>query len=99
MGIFYMTERFLKRGANPNIGYWGFFKYTPLQRASYDGNEALVKLLISYGADVNAPAYASKGRTALQAAASRGRSKVVKILLGSCANVKAPVPRKMESQQ
>lgn len=83
-----LTERLLKRGANPNIGYW--MTYTPLQRASYHGNEALVKLLISYRADVNAPAYGSYGETALQAAASWGHTKIVKILLDSGANVRAP---------
>ncbi|GAM35537.1 ankyrin repeat protein [Talaromyces pinophilus] len=83
-----LTERLLKRGANPNIDYW--MEYTPLQRASYDGNEALVKLLISYRADINAPAYNSLGQTALQAAVSRSHTRIVKILLDSGANVRAP---------
>ncbi|KAI7972704.1 hypothetical protein EIK77_009167 [Talaromyces pinophilus] len=84
----YLTERLLKRGANPNIGYW--MKYTPLQRASFDGNETLVKLLISYRADINAPAYSPYGQTALQAAVSMSDTKIVKILLDSGANVRAP---------
>ncbi|KAF3395004.1 Ankyrin-1 [Talaromyces pinophilus] len=83
-----LTERLLKRGANPNIGYW--MEYTPLQRASYHGNEALVKLLISYRADINAPAHNSLGQTALQAAVSWSHTKIVKILLDSGANVRAP---------
>lgn len=83
-----LTERLLKRGANPNIGYWE--EYTPLQRASYHGNEALVELLISYRADINAPACSRYGATALQEAASKGHKKIVKILLDSGANVRAP---------
>ncbi|KUL89893.1 hypothetical protein ZTR_02763 [Talaromyces verruculosus] len=83
-----LTERLLKRGANPNIGYWN--GYTPLQRASCHGNEALVKLLISYRADINAPAYDSHGQTALQAAVSQSHIKIVKMLLDSGANVRAP---------
>lgn len=90
MEDFDITEYFLKRHANPNIGHWGSFEYTPLQRASSVGNERLVKLLITYGADVNAPTSFSYGRTALQAAIFHCHSKIVKLLLNSGANVRAP---------
>lgn len=85
-----LTNRLLRRGANSNTGYWGWMDYTPLQRASSRGNEALVQLLISHGADVNTPAYFSGGRTALQAAALGGHSEVVKILLNSGAKLREP---------
>jgi ankyrin repeat protein len=91
MGDMDLINRLLKRGAKSNSGCWGWdIKYTPLQRASKLGNEALVQLLISHGADVNAPAHFSGGLTALQAAALGGHSKVVKILLNSGAKLREP---------
>jgi ankyrin repeat protein len=49
--------------------------------------EAIVRLLISHGADVNSAPAGSRGRTALQAACGKGNEKIVDLLLEKGADV------------
>ena len=64
--------------------------HTPLEVASRDNDVPLLKLLIQYGAEVNAkPAYSS-GATALQYAAITGNFEVLNTLLKEGANINAP---------
>lgn len=84
-----MTRQLLEKGANPNVGFCAHTNLTPLQQASFRGDEGLVQLLVDYGADVNGQAYFSGGRTALRAAAEYGHVSVVKMLLMSGAKIKA----------
>ena len=81
----------LKQGANVNFRYRDTGcgnEYhngtTPLHNAVKCGNEEIVKLLISYGADVNA--VNSQGETPLMQASS-GSSKLVEILLDNGADL------------
>jgi hypothetical protein len=71
------------------MGFCAQTKLTPLQQASSRGNEALVQLLIDYGADVNYPPSQSAGRTALQSEAEHGHVSLVKMLLRSGAKIKS----------
>ncbi|KAI9172744.1 Ankyrin repeat domain-containing protein [Paramyrothecium foliicola] len=65
---------------------------TPVQLAAEVGQLESVKLLVEFGADVNAEAAAAYGRTALQAATSNPEASVamVKFLLSQGAAVSAP---------
>lgn len=60
---------------------------TALQAAAGEGHEEIVKLLVSAGADVNAPPAAEYGRTALQAAAESGHERIVNFLIDAKASV------------
>ena len=60
----------------PGGEYYG----TALQRASAEGHERIVQLLLANGADVNAPGPAFDG-TALQLASDRGHEGVMRLLL------------------
>jgi RNA polymerase sigma factor (sigma-70 family) len=62
--------------------------FTPLHEASVRGEDAIVKLLIEYGADVNALGGRSRG-TALHAAAAVGHASTADILLESGADPRA----------
>lgn len=87
-----MVRKVLEEGANPNpnIEFCNFtLKKTPLQEASWLGDDDLVQELIKYGAEVNAPPYPYAGRTALQAAAERGHESTAEILLNFGATIKA----------
>ncbi len=64
---------------------------TPLQAACSFGHTGMIRLLISKGANVNAPAYQYKGRTPLQAALkSENALENAPILLDHGANPSAP---------
>ncbi|KAJ5927957.1 ankyrin repeat-containing domain protein [Penicillium verhagenii] len=75
------VENLLKRGENPNLGYCSIAKRTPLQQASYNGDQVLVRLLTDYGAHVNAAPWQVDGYTALQAASLGGHMPVANFLL------------------
>ncbi|KAJ5266669.1 hypothetical protein N7478_009477 [Penicillium angulare] len=75
------VQNLLKRGENPNAGVCSITKRTPLQQASYSGDEALVHLLTDYGAHVNAAPWPTDGYTALQAASVCGHTDIAKLLL------------------
>lgn len=71
-------------------------QYTPLQAAAYHGDQDLVALLLSKGADINKPARGSRGMTALQAACAwdpitfeeaRSKMNLVKFLIQHGANI------------
>jgi ankyrin repeat protein len=62
---------------------------TPLQEAARKGRIELVGLLLSFGADVNAPAAGKSGSTALQSAARAGDMELVRFLLDAGADVDA----------
>ncbi|KAH7078162.1 hypothetical protein BKA63DRAFT_532522 [Paraphoma chrysanthemicola] len=68
--------------SNPNCRA---YSVTALLGASYMGHEAVVKLLLDKGADVNARHY--KNRSALIEASSEGYETIVKLLLDKGANV------------
>jgi len=66
-------------------------KTNPLQAAAREGNSKMVELLLSYKADINAPAYLNGGRTALQSALEgEDTVQVASLLLDKGADVFAP---------
>ncbi|KAI1329331.1 ankyrin [Xylariaceae sp. FL0255] len=72
-----------------------YLPYTPLQMAVKSGRFNTARLLLSYGADINAPAFPLKGRTALQAACGnesgiKATLSLVEFLLDNGADVNAP---------
>ncbi|KAI0155026.1 ankyrin repeat protein [Xylariaceae sp. FL1272] len=62
---------------------------TALQAASLNGNLDIVYILISAGANVNAPGSSFKGGTALHAATEKGHIEIVRRLLEAGADVEA----------
>jgi ankyrin repeat protein len=64
-------------------GYEG--SNSPLYAACIKGHEAIVKMLVDEGADVNA--YNEKGRTPIHAASSRGHIAIVKMLVRNKADI------------
>ncbi|KAH7007352.1 ankyrin repeat-containing domain protein [Ilyonectria destructans] len=66
------------------------FRATPIQVISISGIERAVQLLITEGADLNAPASEGFGCTALQGAILYGKGSIVKILLAARADINAP---------
>lgn len=65
-------------------------KTTPLQKAAVMGDLEAMRLLVDYGASVNAPAYGLSGITVLRAALSQGDLKLTTFLLGKGADVNGP---------
>ena len=86
---FEVVETLLASRANVN-GPGNFLCETPLQIAARNGDVAILQLLLSHGADVNARAQRRRGATALQAAAIHGHLKIVLILLRAGADINAP---------
>jgi cytohesin len=74
----------LDHGANVE----GVNQHVPLLAAARNGNRAMVELLLSRGADVNAKE--SDGYTALHYAANRGFQTVTEVLLANKAEVNVP---------
>ena len=64
--------------------------WTPLHLAAHYGNLPAVKLLVEYGADVEAVSQNAIGNTPISAAAWGNRFEVVEYLVGVGANVDAP---------
>jgi ankyrin repeat protein len=81
----------LDAGADVNQAGSGSGSRTPIQAAASKGNLAMVKELLSRGADINAPAGTIYGRTALQAACCLGMPnlELVRFLLDNDADVNA----------
>lgn len=77
----------LVNGINPSQEmefFDGNERITPIYRASWNGNVAIVELLLSFGAAINSEAFSP-----LHAATSNGHDKVVALLLAYKANVNA----------
>lgn len=98
-GLTDILEKALNAGARTD-GYWWIGSYlrcslTPIQVAAERGDLESVRLLIMYGAEINAPANDDRGRTALQAAAvsERASTELTKLLLSHGADVHAPPAR------
>jgi ankyrin repeat protein len=73
-------SRRLLEQENVNVdSHENFLGMTPLHCAAQRGNDAMVELLLDYGADINAQT--AKGDTALHLATIKGHRKTMKILL------------------
>jgi ankyrin repeat protein len=83
-----ILEMLLQHGAKPNSTTM-HCQHTALQIACRDGSLELVKLLLEYGADVNAPPAERHGATALQFAAIGGYLGIAHLLLEMGADVNA----------
>ncbi|THU77841.1 ankyrin, partial [Dendrothele bispora CBS 962.96] len=85
--LYQVVKTLLDKNINVNIQGGGEYG-CPLQAASFQGNEVIVKTLLKAGADVNAPGveYGSP----LQAASFQGNETIVKTLLEAGADVNAP---------
>jgi len=95
-GLNGLLKEALDAGARPNQ-WWGtrstdWYERTPIQLAAELGNLEAVKLLITAGGDINAPADEYFGRTALQAAAAyeNATMEMIRFLLSQGADVHAP---------
>ena len=75
----------LDAGADPNTGH----PQTPLQCAVYCGNLAIVRLLLSVGADAAANGGPKSRAAALQLAANENNAEIVRVLLDAGADVNA----------
>ncbi|KAK2605550.1 hypothetical protein N8I77_008379 [Diaporthe amygdali] len=92
-------EKFLRAGADPNgivraDDYWtkGSPIMTALTVAVETGREDAVKMLLDYGADVNARPRLRTTRTALQYSAELGNVDMVRLLLSHGADVNSTPP-------
>ncbi|KAB2103885.1 hypothetical protein AG0111_0g7872 [Alternaria gaisen] len=95
--LHWVRQILLKTDTDPNTRSWK--GWTALQHACYietgspesKNQEAIVRLLISHGADVNSAPGLFHGRTALQAACKKGNEKIVDLLLENGADVNEDV--------
>ncbi|KIX94822.1 uncharacterized protein Z520_09512 [Fonsecaea multimorphosa CBS 102226] len=87
-----VLEYLLSAGADPNapLRDCSFDRETLLQFAVKRENTDLIKLLLRYGADANAPPTQGYRWTALQAASKGGNLELVELLLNYRADVNAP---------
>ncbi|KAL7904030.1 ankyrin repeat-containing domain protein [Trichoderma velutinum] len=83
-GVNKATDTLLKLGHSPNVE--DTWKREPLWYAAQNGHEAIVKLLLACGANVNA---GDDRQTALQAASENGHQEIVEKLLAAGADVNA----------
>lgn len=65
---------------------YGEHKITPLMKAAWEGDEAIVQLLLAAGANINAKSTDGQ-ETALMSAVTRGHVPVVKLLLAKKADI------------
>lgn len=79
------------------------FVWTPLQAAASRGNEDLVKLLLTHGANINSPPRGAGGKTALQHICywspateeqHRRKMRICNLLIHSGADINAPAARR-----
>lgn len=94
-----MLQAMLQQGAH--VDERGPSGFTPLQMAGVHGSADIIRLLISYGADINAAAGQEGGLTALQAAVTQGSIEKVQLCLAFGADVNAspsPVRGRTELQ-
>ena len=77
-----IVQRLVAAGANVNVGSMSLADESPLQMAAYAGNEALVTLLISHGADVRAH-WGNLGAVLHMAICSQNLN-IVKMVLNQC---------------
>ncbi|MCL5102810.1 MAG: ankyrin repeat domain-containing protein [Armatimonadetes bacterium] len=80
-GDAYLLHLLLERGAKLT----NKIEYTPLHFAAYNGHAGTARLLIDYGADVNARD--SSGRTPIHEAAETNSASVIELLVSSGAGV------------
>jgi ankyrin repeat protein len=80
------AQKVLDAGVDVNV-IQSFMQLTPLALASYEGDTAIVKLLLDYGADIAMYNKNQYGTTALIEAAQRGQKDVVKLLLERGADI------------
>ena len=92
-GYLELIEELLKHGTGVNMlcNSTSGKGYIPLHVASIKNQVEVAKLLISYGADVNAED--ANGETALYSATQRGREKIVELLLKCGAKADAKTKR------
>jgi ankyrin repeat protein len=65
---------------------YGEHKITPLMKAAWEGDEAILQILLEAGADINAKS-SDGNETALMSAVTRGHTEIVKILLAKKADI------------
>ncbi|THX71919.1 ankyrin repeat protein [Aureobasidium pullulans] len=86
MGNVEMIQLLLRHGANVDAEDGGYDGYgTPLHSACAHGTEAVVRLLLDKGADINY----GKGGTALNIACAHGKKALVRLLIERDADVNA----------
>ncbi|MCL2888259.1 MAG: ankyrin repeat domain-containing protein [Elusimicrobia bacterium] len=86
-GDYKAVEAFLNKGVSPNEGEEISGGSTPLMLAAFNGDEDIIKLLLSRGADINARD--KQDGTAIDTAAFMGRTELVEFMLSKGATITA----------